>query len=166
MKISVVRNKTSEEGTQGILTTDAGFQCCTLELPWENNKSGVSCIITDDYDASIWFSPHLNREVLRLEDKHGRKDCLVHNGNFAGEGDGDVTQVHGCTEVGAGYGLVQRADGKTQFGITASITTLTKLINHVHDNTIRPDGGYDPVVVTYSWADGCEPEDLTDQNGG
>ncbi|WP_045739420.1 DUF5675 family protein [Xanthomonas sp. MUS 060] len=59
-----------------VATNDAGhaFTCDTLELPWQDNAPGVSCIMNDHYSATIWHSDHLDCDVLRLEDKHGRKD--------------------------------------------------------------------------------------------
>ena len=107
MKLDVVRSKSQDTGTPGILIVGStGFQICTLELPWRNNLTGKSCIIADTYNCDVWHSPHLNRDVLRLEDKHGRTACLVHNGNFAGDADkGLETQVHGCTLAGKAYGV-------------------------------------------------------------
>jgi hypothetical protein len=65
--------------------------CATLELPCQDNTPGISCIIDDSYNATIWHSDHLDCDLLRLQDKHGRQDCLIHCGNFAG---GRVTR-HG-----------------------------------------------------------------------
>src|ERR1700684_333900 len=141
MDIKIVRGKSTPEGTTGELTTDAGFSCQTLELQWADNQRGVSCIKPapgDDpetYTATIWHSPTLGRDVVRLEDKYGRVDCLLHNGNFAGEGKGEVTQVHGCTEVGRGYGQITQPVDKavTQFGILHSVATIDALVAHIKE---------------------------------
>lgn len=156
MDIKIVRQKSAPEGTPGSLDTGEGFICDTLELPWADNKTGISCIVPRTRKAWLWFSPHLNREVIRLEDTDGRYDCLLHNGNWAGEGAGEVTQVHGCTEVGRGYGQIKRpVDGNvTQFGILNSVVTLEALISH-----IKATVGDAPFTVTHSWADGCAPEE-------
>ena len=159
MKINIVRSRSTQEGTPGILTTDAGFTCKTLELPWANNQSGISCIFADIYTGGIWYSPHLNRLVIRLEDKHGRQNCLVHNGNFAGEGVNEVTQIHGCTEVGNGYGQLDNGTGRNQFAIEDSSATLALLIAHIKSNI-----GDDPFTVSYAWDTDCEPADLSDKN--
>lgn len=152
---TIVRGKSTNDGTPGRLTLDNGFACDTLELPWHNNKTGVSCIIADVYSAVKWLSPHFGRIVYRLEDKHGRRDCLLHPANFAGEvGIGEETQLHGCTAVGRGYGKIERTDGRgLQMGILRSKVML--------DALIAATGGRD-LELTYSWADGCEPDDLTD----
>lgn len=159
---TIVRQRSTPLGTPGALALSNGFGCDTLELPWHDNQRGVSCIVADVYEGWVWQSPMLKRLVVRLEDKHGRHDCLWHNGNFAADekdidGDGvpEVTQVHGCTEVGRGYGDIQRKDGKMQWGIKASGATLSELIEALRDAS-QP-GGFHRVRVQYLWAPGCEP---------
>lgn len=155
MKIAVLRQKTTDDGTPGIITVlDTGWARKSLELPWRNNRRGESCIITDSYSCDIWYSEHLGRNVLRLEDKHGRQDCLVHNATWAGDvGKGDITQVHGCTAVGDAFAQVQRPDGKMQFGILNSKATLDALLKEI---------GPGPHTITYEWVDSCAPDDLSD----
>lgn len=156
MKVTITRGLSADTGTPGILRTEEGFTCDTQELPWRNNKTGVSCIMADTYQAELWNSPHFGFAVIRLEDKHGRADCLIHNGNFAGDtSKGDKTQVHGCTEVGRGFGEVDRGDGTTQHGILNSKAMLFALIAHL---------GEGPHEITYQWSPGCEPDDLRDMN--
>jgi hypothetical protein len=157
MKLHVLRDKSTPEGTPGMLTVlDTGWRCCDLELEWQNNKTGVSCVIADTYSCWPWYSQHLGRMVLRLEDKHGRMDCLVHNANFAGEASGDITQVHGCTAVGLAFGQIQKPNSQeTQFGVTNSVATLTALMQEI---------GPGPHTIQYEWAPGCEPADLSDMN--
>lgn len=159
MDIKIVRGASTPEGTPGTLDTGEGFTCDTLELQWANNKTGISCIVPGTRKAWLWDSPTLGRTVVRIEDTDGRKDCLLHNGNWAGEGEGEVTQVHGCTELGHGYGQIKRpVDGNvTQFGIMHSAPTIDALVHHIHDTI-----GDAPFTVTHSWGDGCEPADLTD----
>ena len=157
MDIQIVRSKSrmTAEGTPGSLDSGMGFTCDTLELEWNNNAPDTSCIMPapedppETYNASIVMSPHLGREVIRLEDKNGRTGIEIHNGNFAGEAPGDISQVLGCTEVGKGYGQITRpVDGAvTQFGIMNSVVTLTALIEHIKANV--PDNAF---TVTYSWA--------------
>lgn len=159
--VNIVRQKSTIDGTPGNLTTSAGFTCSTLELEWKNNRSGISCIIVDTYQASLWFSPTLKRLVVRLEDKHGRTACLHHNANWAGLGEGEDTQVHGCTAVGNGYGKLQNPEGNMQFAVLNSGNTLDKYIAHIQANIVEGAS----FTVTYTWADSCAPADLTDLNG-
>ncbi|WP_045739450.1 DUF5675 family protein [Xanthomonas sp. MUS 060] len=64
MNIVITRKHSTPNGTPGelIATNDAGhaFTCDTLELPWQDNAPGVSCIMNDHYSATIWHSDHLD----------------------------------------------------------------------------------------------------------
>ena len=153
MNITITRKQSTPSGTPGNLTVvnPAGdtFTCETLELPWQDNTPGISCIINDSYSAAIWHSDHLDCDVLRLQDKHGRQDCLIHCGNFAGDvSQGMETQVHGCTLVGSRYGSLVNDDGREQLAILNSRSTLARLIAFV---------GAGEHTVDYHWAPGCEP---------
>lgn len=159
MKVKVLRSRSLIHGTPGRLTTENGFSCDTLELPWEDNKRGISCIKAGIYKGWLWESPTMHRTVVRLEDKNGRKDCLLHNANFAGDQTIDVdydgvpdefTQIHGCTAVGMGYGLVSRPDTKAmQMGILSSKDTLARLVAHLGPGTHE---------FEYAWEEGANPE--------
>ena len=153
MNVVITRQASSPSGTPGELqvTNSHGetLACKTLELPWKDNQPGISCIMADSYKATIWHSDHLDCDVLRLEDKHGRKDCLIHCGNFAGDvSQGLETQVHGCTLVGSSYGTLTNDEGKAQIAILNSRTTLKRLIDFV---------GRGEHLVEYCWAPGCAP---------
>ncbi len=171
---TVLRGKDTNEGTPSKLTLETGFACDCLELKWHNNRTGLSCINADVYDAVLWESPHLgcNQDIMvdlydgsgtinirhyvyRLADKNGRKDCLIHNGAFAGEVQlGEETHVKGCTIVGRGYAVAKRDDGGgMQMAILMSRPVLAELIQHTKGEPLR---------LTYQWADGCAPDDLTD----
>lgn len=156
----VTRRKSTDFGTPGELQVYMGdlvpvFTCDTLEKQWAGNKSGVSCTKADTYLCKRVFSEHFGKQIWRLEDKHGRVACEIHNGNFAGnESLGYETQVHGCTLVGRGYAQVERNDGKKpspQYGIINSKVTLLALMVATKDA--------DELEILYQWADGCAPED-------
>lgn len=158
-------------GTPGKFTLENGFSCDTLELPWASNKRGISCTAPGTDHGRVWQSPSLKRKdgshilVVRFEPRNGRYDCLIHNGNWAGEGQGMVTQVHGCTEVGRGFGDILRPDKVMQWGILHSLPTLDELLASLRDLSapeavVDKDGyvsGYHGVEVEYMWQDGCEP---------
>lgn len=154
----IIRRKKGQDwGTPGTLRSDRGFVCDTLELPWKNNQRGVSCIIADTYMGWLWQSPTMGRTVVRLEDKHGRRDCLIHNGNWAGDTSIDdnldgvadyITQINGCTLVGMGYAMIERKDGALQMGILSSKPMLAKLVEHL---------GPGHHTFTYVWEDGAAP---------
>lgn len=161
---SVVRSRSTALGTPGVLSLPSlSFSCDTLELVWLDNLRGLSCIKPDAYSAWVWHSPTFNRNVVRLEDKHGRKDCLLHAGNWASvpadvDGDGvkEFSNIRGCTLVGRGFGELLRKDGKKQWGIKSSSPTLTALIDALRDR-MQP-GGFHRLRLTYSWADEASAE--------
>lgn len=169
VKGEVVRQRSTPEGTPGRMTLENGFSCDTLELQWAQNKRGISCTAPGVDHGKVWYSPTLKRLVIRYADRNGRQDCLVHNGNWAGEGEGEITNVHGCTEVGRGYGDIQRPNGKKQWGIMRSAPTLAELIGSLAcpveeaDTVLTVDGeqhGFHDVEMTYRWADGLAPDDV------
>jgi hypothetical protein len=158
MIVTIRRDKQQSWGTPGKLVTANGFVCDTLELPWRGNQRGMSCITPDSYNGWLWQSPTMKRTVVRLENKHGRQDCLVHSGNFAGDTlldiDGDsrggdlVTNVHGCTLVGLGFGMIQNKNGDMQQGILHSKVELNELVEHLGTGTH---------TFIYIWNEGCVP---------
>lgn len=174
IKGKVIRRDPTPLGTPGRETLDNGFACDTLELPWHGNERGRSCTAAGVDVGKVWWSPMLKRLVIRFKDRNGRQDCLIHNGNWAADvedldadGVAEVTQVHGCTEVGDGYGEIERPDGKKQWGIKASKPTLAKLIDALRcpiagaDTILVIDGeeqGFHDVRITYEWAEGANPE--------
>jgi hypothetical protein len=156
----VVRQQSRPDGTgtPGRMALENGFSCDTLELGWHNNERGRSCTAPGVDRGKVWYSPTLRRMVVRYEDRNGRRDCLIHNGNWAGdEAAGLKTQVHGCTEVGHGYGEVQRPDGVKQWGILVSGATLAGLIDSLKCSSAEADTvidgqGFHDVEMTYRWA--------------
>lgn len=167
----VLRHRSAPLGTPGGLTLENGFSCDTLEKPWHNNERGRSCTAPGIDVGRVWWSPHLKRAVIKYDDRNSRVDCEIHNGNFAAEEvdlDDDhipeITNVHGCTLVGHGYGNIKRKDGRLQWGIMVSGATLAGLIDSLaipgEDHVVGSDGyisGYHSVRIEYAWAPGAEP---------
>ena len=158
LRLEINRRTSGDIGTQGTLILHGlrtPWVCDTLELPWENNKPRESCIMADTYRAWLWFSPTFKCMTIRLEDKHGRRNCLIHPGNFAGDLQSNrISDVEGCTLVGKGFAMITDPDSKVrQWGITASKVTLAALISKLGDAEFD---------VVYKWSPGCEPEDPSD----
>lgn len=169
---TVFRRKGTPLGTPGRMVLENGFACDTLELPWHNNERGRSCTAPGFDKGRVWWSPTLERLVVRFEPRNERHDCLIHNGNWAadavdidGDGTPEVTQVHGCTEVGMGYGDIERKDRKKQWGIKFSGSTLAALIDSLKidgavDFSLDEHGfarGYHDVEIEYAYEPGAEP---------
>lgn len=174
IKGEVLRGRSKPTGTPGAMSLENGFASDTQELSWHDNERGRSCTAAGVDHGRVWWSPTLKRFVVRFEPRNGRKDCLIHNGNWAADeedldGDGvpEVTQVHGCTEVGRGFGEIQRPDGHKQWGIMHSGPTLDKLIDSLRcdpadaDTILDVNGerhGFHDVQITFRWAPGCAPK--------
>ena len=94
------------EGTNGRLECDGRLICKTIELPWRNNKRGVSCIPEGKYllkkRYSLKFKWHV--EITGVEN---RSLILIHPANNA------LKELNGCIApvtsiTGAGQGSRSR----------------------------------------------------------
>ena len=92
------------EFVRGKLTVDNGFSCDTLELPWRNNASQVSCIPTGTYKVIPRTSPKYG-DHLHVTGVNGRDLILIHWGNYAGSVNPKTgtPDIKGCILVGYGY---------------------------------------------------------------
>lgn len=91
---------------------------CTLELPWLNNQTGVSCIPEGEY---TWFkreSP-ANGLVIELEDVPNRTYIQMHRGNF-------TRDIRGCILAGEQH---KEIDGDGIIDVTKSGDTMDYLLN-------------------------------------
>lgn len=101
--------------TQGVLNFN-NFSCQTLELPWKNNASNISCVPLGTYNC-IWSYIHsLSEYHYQLQGVKDRTGVFIHEGNYN-------TDVQGCILLGNSYGDINN-DGETD--ILNSRTTLAK----------------------------------------
>jgi hypothetical protein len=98
MHILLQRLTTSEHGTFGVLIVDNQPCFVTLELPWKNNQSNVSCIPPGLYHTTKMYSSKFLKEVFVLHDVPGRDMIEFHIGNR-------IIDTHGCILLGMEYGL-------------------------------------------------------------
>lgn len=68
------------------------FRCFSLELPWLNNRTDISCIPEGEYKYFARTSPS-NGQVLELADVPDRTYIQIHAGNY-------TRQIRGCILVG------------------------------------------------------------------
>ena len=106
----LLRETTSDQGTEGKLFYDT-FSCFTLELPWRDNQSNISCIPSGEYDVTIRKSPKFGVTywVLEVPD---RSYVLIHSANVAGDvSRGFKSHLNGCIALGRKRGTIygQRA---------------------------------------------------------
>ncbi len=124
-EVQLWRMKRHDQGTEGLLVT-AGFNCCTLELPWRENTRSISSIPAGEYDV-----------VLRQSAKYGniywvtkvpnRTWILIHAGNWAGDvAKGFKTHVAGCILLGKKHGFLSG-----QRAILNSRVAVRQFMNHM-----------------------------------
>ena len=94
------------EGTNGKLEYDGQLICNTIELPWKNNETKVSCIPEGKYFIRKRYSRKFKWHMEIIEVK-GRSFILFHPANNA------IKELNGCiapvTKIsGAGLGLMSR----------------------------------------------------------
>ena len=77
------------EGTNGVLSVNGKEICKTIELPWRNNKTRVSCIPEGKYKIRKRFSAKFNWH-LELINVKNRKYILLHPANNA------LKELNGC----------------------------------------------------------------------
>ena len=71
---------------------------CTLERPWLNNDSAVSCIPEGTYLCKKTLTPH-HGLVFQLQNVVNRSAILIHVGNY-------VHDSEGCILIGTGHGIL------------------------------------------------------------
>jgi hypothetical protein len=88
----------NQDGTFGVLIDEIIPFCLTVERPWLNNQTGISCIPADTYICRRINSP-THGNTFEVTNVPGRSAILFHKGNI----DDDS---HGCVVVGEQYGYL------------------------------------------------------------
>ena len=109
-------------GTNGKLESDGKFICYTIELPWKENETKVSCIPEGEYVIRKRYSRKYKWH-LEVVDVPSRKGILLHPANNA------QSELKGCIAPvsklsGAGLGLMSRK----------AFVRLKKLVDKALDN--------------------------------
>ena len=105
MVISITRTY-FPDGTNGKLECEGKFICNTIELPWKNNETKVSCIPEGKYFIKKRYSKKFQWH-LEIMDVKNRSFILFHPANNA------LKELNGCiapvTKLsGPGLGLMSR----------------------------------------------------------
>lgn len=86
LRVQLTRSASTDSGTPGVIAWRGGA-VLSLELPWRDNKPGISSILPGRYLA--FFMPISAsgkfRDVYHLQNVPGRQGILIHAGNFAGD---------------------------------------------------------------------------------
>lgn len=141
LHIHLIRQRTSDQGTEGtLLIPSLGFSCFTLELPWRDNQSSISCIPTGQYDCRLRVSPRFRRELYQVRDVPNRSFVLIHSGNYAGDVScGFKSHVEGCILLGTQRGIMhgQRAVLCSKIAVMQFMAACEG-----HDLTMTLEGGF------------------------
>ena len=101
--------------TLGILIDDYPI-CLTLELPWHDNKTDISCIPNGDYTVEYKDGKY---HVYGVD---GRKYIEMHSGNT-------VDDTHGCILFGESVGRLNN-----KFAVLESKSAMRKFRKLIGDN--------------------------------
>jgi hypothetical protein len=105
-KAIIIRERRSDQGTEGRWISGA-FSCFSLELPWRDNKRGISCVPAGTYVAKMVRTPK-HGLIYMLQNVPGRSAILEHSGNWAGDvSKGYRSHVQGCILLGKYRGTSQ-----------------------------------------------------------
>lgn len=120
--VYIFRYPTTDQGTGGMLfCPETGFMCKTIELPWRDNHSSISCIPPGEYNVARFDSKKFGRTFV-VQGVPGRSAILFHSGIWAGDtAKGFKTHSAGCILLGATHGQFGG-----QFAILNSRITVTK----------------------------------------
>jgi len=107
--------------TLGYLTLWDGlekvFECVTLELPYEDNMTNISCVPKGVYKVSPRYSDKYKKHFI-LDDVPNRRYILIHHGNYN-------TDTRGCILIGSRFAQI---NGDSLLDIAASRRTLNELL--------------------------------------
>ena len=117
MELELIRTY-CPEGTNGHILYKGRLLVYTIELPWKNNLTRVSCIPEGRYELVKRWSPKFGRH-LQILHVPGRELILMHPANEA------LRELKGCIApvlllTGAGKGICSRMALKTLMGLAGS----------------------------------------------
>jgi hypothetical protein len=111
--VKLFRGPSTDQGTPGELALD-GQKWKTIELPWRENRRGVSCIPLGRYLVKMVRSPSKGL-VYGVQDVPGRSHVLIHSANFAGDAAlGWATELQGCIAPCTYHGKMRNPQGAMQ----------------------------------------------------
>jgi len=102
------------------------FMCKTLELPWKDNKNGVSCIPKGEYLVKWTFSPLFKKHTYEVQKVKGRSGIRIHKGNYASMKKSDVL---GCILLGSSHADINKDGIVDIINSTATINKFEKFMN-------------------------------------
>ncbi|WP_319759555.1 DUF5675 family protein [Maridesulfovibrio sp.] len=100
---TLLRRPFTDQGTLGVLSIpEVDFQCFTIELPWRDNHTSVSCIPIGTYSLFRRWSGHWHGFVYQFRGVPNRIAIQSHTGNVAGDKSlGYKSHSLGCVLLGS-----------------------------------------------------------------
>lgn len=103
---TLLRNPSTDDGTFGVILLNDNRSFCTGELPWRDNKKGISCIPVGTYIAS-WFNSPKHGWCYQLKDVPNRNMIQIHSANYmADKSSGKRSELEGCIALGKSIGVL------------------------------------------------------------
>ncbi len=124
-EFNLIRSYWNDKQVEGRLFIGADF-VLTLELPWRDNKRGISCIPAGRYTVVRRTSPKYG-EHFHITNVPNRDLILIHSGNYAGSKNKLTgrSDIKGCVLVGAKMADI---NGDGILDITNSKKSMKKLL--------------------------------------
>lgn len=128
--IQLERFAYSPMGTFGVLRY-GDFSCFTVERPWINNQSRISCIPEGDYKL-VWHNgPKFGKTVALVggtvsqypDGVAARSAILIHPAN-------EMNDLQGCIGLGNGLGLI-----RNNWAVTSSLPAIHTFYKMLEENT-------------------------------
>ncbi|NDV28591.1 DUF5675 family protein [Desulfovibrio sp. JC010] len=98
-KVKLIRVEQGTEATLGVMLVEGRSVCWSLEEPWRNNRTDVSCIPQGRYPLRLEFSPSRGCELWTIKDVPHRSYVRIHKGNT-------VDDTQGCPLTGSRPGYL------------------------------------------------------------
>ena len=117
MKLKIWRCFPNDTYIIGKFFIDGYRFCDTLERPWKDNATDISCIPCGTYKVKMLWSEHFQRNLPHIMDVPDRADILIHPANF-------VVDLKGC--VGVGRNTIKGGLTESRFHSNALNSLLEK----------------------------------------
>jgi hypothetical protein len=99
------------------------FQSRTLELPYIDNKTDISCVPVGRYKCKLEYSGKFKKLLWELKDVPNRTECKFHSANY-------FHQLNGCIALGDIFADI---DGDGWRDVLNSTETMVKFHNILKD---------------------------------
>ena len=114
----------------------------SLELPWEENKQGISCIPEGVYNAQKHISPTFG-DCIWIRDVPDRYEILLHPGNYVGSPNPNTGKpdLRGCIAPGSAFRDIT-GDGIQE--VVKSRDTMHRILSHFSSDEQDPSAPAGP----------------------